>query len=43
MSEKVRLGLAEFIGTAILVIGGPGSPIIAGNKIGYLGIALAFA
>ena len=34
MNEKVRLGVAEFIGTAILVIGGPGSAIIAGGKIG---------
>lgn len=42
MNEKVRLGLAEFVGTAILVIGGPGSAIIAGKQIGYLGIAFAF-
>jgi len=42
MRKKVRLGLAEFIGTAILVIGGPGSAILAADQIGYLGIAIAF-
>jgi aquaporin Z len=42
MNDKARLGVAEFIGTAILVIGGPGSAIIAGDKIGNLGVALAF-
>jgi len=42
MNEKARLGVAEFIGTAILVIGGPGSAILAGERIGYLGVALAF-
>jgi len=33
---------AEFIGTAVLVMLGPGSAILAGDKIGNLGIALAF-
>jgi aquaporin Z len=42
MNEKVRLGGAEFLGTAILVIGGPGSAILAADKIGVLGVALAF-
>jgi aquaporin Z len=42
MNEKVRLGVAEFIGTAILVIGGPGAAIIAGKEIGLLGVSLAF-
>lgn len=34
--------LAEFIGTMILVIGGVGTAVIAGDQVGYLGIALAF-
>lgn len=34
--------VAEFIGTAILVIGGCGAAIFAGQYIGVLGIALAF-
>ena len=33
---------AELIGTGILVFVGVGSAVIAGSKIGYLGIALAF-
>lgn len=42
MHDRVRIGVAEFIGTAILVIGGPGSAILAADKIGVLGVALAF-
>lgn len=42
MQERARIGVAEFIGTAILVIGGPGSAILAGNQIGTLGVAFAF-
>jgi aquaporin Z len=34
--------LAEFIGTFVLVFGGCGSAVLAGGKIGYSGIALAF-
>src|SRR5215475_3010103 len=34
--------IAEFFGTFILVFGGCGSAVIAGEKIGYLGIAFAF-
>jgi aquaporin Z len=42
MGEKVRLAVAEFLGTAILVVGGPGAAILAGDQIGTLGVALAF-
>src|SRR5262245_7070662 len=34
--------LAELVGTFVLVVGGCGSAVIAGDKIGFLGIALAF-
>jgi glycerol uptake facilitator-like aquaporin len=34
--------LAEFIGTFVLVFGGCGAAIFAGDKIGFLGVALAF-
>jgi aquaporin Z len=33
---------AEFVGTFVLVLGGVGSAVLAGEKIGYVGIALAF-
>lgn len=33
---------AEFIGTFVLVFGGCGSAVLAGDKIGFLGVALAF-
>jgi aquaporin Z len=33
---------AEFIGTAALVFMGCGSAVIAGEKVGFLGISLAF-
>jgi aquaporin Z len=33
---------AEFIGTAVLILLGPGSAILAGESIGELGVALAF-
>lgn len=36
-----RLG-AEFLGTFWLVLGGCGTAIFAGDKVGYLGVALAF-
>jgi aquaporin Z len=34
--------LAELIGTFVLVFGGIGSAVFAGDKTGYIGIALAF-
>jgi aquaporin Z len=33
---------AEFIGTGVLVLGGVGSAVIAGDRIGLVGISLAF-
>src|SRR4051812_14667480 len=33
---------AEFIGTFVLVFAGCGSAVLAGDKIGFLGISLAF-
>jgi aquaporin Z len=38
----MRILIAEAIGTAILVLGGPGTAIFAGGKVGTLGVALAF-
>ena len=37
-----RVFAAEVVGTAVLMLGGPGSAILAGDSIGTLGIALAF-
>jgi aquaporin Z len=34
--------IAELIGTFVLVFGGCGSAVLAGSRIGYLGVALAF-
>jgi aquaporin Z len=42
MSNSVRIAVAEAIGTAILVIGGPGTAILAGEDVGTLGVSLAF-
>lgn len=42
MNDNIRIPLAEAIGTAILVIGGPGTAIFAGAEIGTHGVALAF-
>jgi len=41
MKENREL-VAEFIGTTILVLGGCGTAILAGSKVGWLGVALAF-
>jgi aquaporin Z len=42
MSDNARVFVAELIGTAVLVIGGVGSAVLAGEGIGFLGIAIAF-
>jgi aquaporin Z len=42
MDRNLRIGLAEAVGTAILMLGGPGSAIIAADAIGVLGVSLAF-
>jgi aquaporin Z len=42
MSTNARILGAETLGTAVLMIGGPGSAILAGGDIGLLGISLAF-
>ena len=49
MDEKFRIPVAEAFGTAVLVIGGPGTAIFAtgnfneGLSVGILGVAFAFA
>jgi aquaporin Z len=40
--ENIRKYLAELIGTFALVLFGCGSAVIAGDKIGFLGISTAF-
>lgn len=42
MQEDVRRYIAELVGTFVLVFGGVGSAVLAGDKIGTLGVALAF-
>lgn len=48
MSEKARIAFAEAIGTMILVVGGPGTAVLATGgffpkgSVGVLGVALAF-
>jgi aquaporin Z len=42
MRRHFKILAAELIGTTVLMIGGPGSAILAGHAIGQLGIALAF-
>ncbi len=38
----MRKYLAEFIGTFVLVLGGVGCAVLAGPRVGALGVALAF-
>jgi aquaporin Z len=42
MNMKARILIAEFVGTTVLMLGGPGTAILAGERVGTLGIALAF-
>jgi aquaporin Z len=48
MSDQNRIAFAEAIGTMILVVGGPGTAVLATggflttNSVGELGVALAF-
>ncbi|SDJ49977.1 aquaporin Z [Frankineae bacterium MT45] len=42
MNREIKSYLAEFIGTAILVIGGVGTAVISGSVVGNLGVAFAF-
>src|SRR4051812_49749056 len=48
MTEQGRLAFAEAIGTMILVVGGPGTAVLAtggffeSGSVGVLGVALAF-
>jgi aquaporin Z len=41
-SSKMKRYIAELIGTFVLVFGGCGSAVLAGDRIGFAGIALAF-
>src|SRR5690349_1037955 len=42
MTTNLRRYLAEGIGTFVLVFAGCGSAVLAGDKIGNVGVALAF-
>jgi aquaporin Z len=42
MTEQARIALAEAFGTGFLVLGGCGTAVLAGDKVGNLGVALAF-
>jgi len=48
MDERMRIGIAEAIGTMILIVGGPGTAVLATGgffpkgSVGVLGVALAF-
>jgi len=41
-NEAVRKYVAELIGTFVLVLGGVGAAVLAGDHIGFLGVAFAF-
>lgn len=40
--EALRKYVAELIGTFVLVLGGVGAAVLAGDRIGFLGISFAF-
>jgi aquaporin Z len=40
--RDVKILVAELVGTMILILGGPGSAILAADKIGVAGVAAAF-
>lgn len=40
--KPLRIAGAEAVGSAVLMIGGPGSAILAADRIGVLGVSLAF-
>lgn len=42
VTDYGRIFAAEFVGTAVLVLCGPGAAVLAGDAIGNLGIALSF-
>jgi aquaporin Z len=42
VTDVGRIFAAEFVGTAVLILGGPGAAILSGGNIGQLGISLAF-
>jgi len=42
MGGKGKVFAAELIGTAVLMMGGPGAAVLASYKTGFLGVAFAF-
>ena len=40
--DNGRVFAAELVGTAVLMIGGPGTAVLAGGSVGTLGVAIAF-
>ncbi len=42
MDERMRIAVAEAVGTAVLIIGGVGTAVLSGGQVGQLGIAVAF-
>lgn len=40
--DRARILAAELVGTAVLMIGGVGTAVLAGDRVGVLGVALGF-